>query len=1092
MNQSILHDNTSNGDSRSSNTDQLFEDQCMENFGPTPPPGQQKERLSLHGSSLSTSSSDGEPVDVMPQTSDRSIPESFQPGICIPLRQWMQCETDLGYQSVQLHKETLLRKTTVAYAVSELLIYIMKHNPFYPNESSFARRSSYPSAGGIIIGKMNCILYQPLNTNHLCISPSRPPACKMDNFVVRVFPSAERNAGSQSWNNIEGVDMIAPALSLQIILPFISNDFFNVDNRQDEGGEETQDMGFNLDVDMGSDLPYENAALSSGGGVDRSDELLSCHLFGALVYELFSTLKPYLAVSASVVENNADCLGEPSKKKSMQSSSSFSLPLQMSHTSQTTNNDDSRESVMQSQMQQAKYHSLQELGFPTSISLLVRDLLDCGWVEQFQSDNSYPSLRVASRDLHMLVRDPTRFLFGYRYGGSTTLQVNKDKLYGRDKESSLITDTFCRVSLSGTSEALLIGGYSGSGKSRIVQSIFGQVACAGGYIISQKFDEQLRESALSAVLAAFDKLCLLIAEKNSPQDIQNVVNDLVTVFGPQLSSLVRVLPNINILLQGASNAKSDDHRQPNQAFYGLDDTSNLNSIKFILQMFMRVVSSSSRPVMLFLDDLQWADSSLDIVHSILSDIGGSSCVFFVGTYRDNEVKSQPNHPLYQFIRNLHSSNVNSTVLYLDGLQQDDLNELVSDALGIFPRLCLSLSAEIHRKTKGNPLFVSEFLGSLVHRGLLQFSVKEGHWVWDEEKINAEDMTENVIHLVSTKMSDLPADTKTTLMIASCFGSKIHSNVISLLNSTSKYSFFTSELNNAVAGGYMVEDRSDYRFVHDKIREASYRLIQANEQKKFHFDIGMLMFYSGDYDRMDGTNSFVIADQISYGLDMIVYPPQRHTIAELFRSAALKAMKISSFTSARSYARAAESLLPTDCFNDSSYHLSMKILTVLGKACSACGDVDEAKNALSKILTNGRSLEVKLDAYYYMIQLMIAQQEMEQAYESCSDVLSQLGETIPSAVDQIQVSAMISGIGQSLGKMSDSEVLGMSEMDDSRMISLVHFYDQIASVSFFANQKMFVFYSCKLVTVRCAVSSNRSSWSRIDVSHVVLQRDAAES
>eukprot|EP00970_Alexandrium_tamarense_P010944 scaffold2283_cov118-Alexandrium_tamarense.AAC.1 len=394
-------------------------------------------------------------------------------------------------------------------------------------------------------------------------------------------------------------------------------------------------------------------------------------------------------------------------------------------------------------------------------------------------------------------------------------------------------------------------------------------------------------------------------------------------------------------------------------------------------MFMRVVSSSSRPVMLFLDDLQWADSSLDIVHSILSDIGGSSCVFFVGTYRDNEVKSQPNHPLYQFIRNLHSSNVNSTVLYLDGLQQDDLNELVSDALGIFPRLCLSLSAEIHRKTKGNPLFVSEFLGSLVHRGLLQFSVKEGHWVWDEEKINAEDMTENVIHLVTTKMSDIPADTKTTLMIASCFGSKIHSNIISLLNSTSKYSFFTSELNNAVAGGYMVEDRSDYRFVHDKIREASYRLIQANEQKKFHFDIGMLLLHSDDYDRMDGTNSFVIADQISYGLDMIVHPPQRHTFADFFRSAALKAMKISSFTSARSYARAAESLLPTDCFNDSSYHLSMKILTVLGKACSACGDVDEAKNALSKILTNGRSLEDKLDAYYYMIQLMIAQQEMDQ-------------------------------------------------------------------------------------------------------------------
>jgi hypothetical protein len=118
----------------------------------------------------------------------------------------------------------------------------------------------------------------------------------------------------------------------------------------------------------------------------------------------------------------------------------------------------------------SKYVPLQERGFPSSLSKLVRNLIDCGW-DEFLPDDAYPSLKAASDDLHLLLKDPNRFLFDFTGSGQVgELRPKRTKLYGRDNEISLITDTFCRVAISAASEALFVDGFSGSGKSRLIES----------------------------------------------------------------------------------------------------------------------------------------------------------------------------------------------------------------------------------------------------------------------------------------------------------------------------------------------------------------------------------------------------------------------------------------------------------------------------------------------------------------------------------------------------------------------------------------------------------------------------------------------
>ena len=205
-------------------------------------------------------------------------------------------------------------------------------------------------------------------------------------------------------------------------------------------------------------------------------------------------------------------------------------------------------------------------------------------------------------------------------------------------------------------------------------------------------------------------------------------------------------------------------------------------------------------------------------------------MFFVGTYRDNEVLS--NHAIYNFVEKLEASNVPTKKFSLTGLNQEDLNTMISDALCLYPRICKSLTEIVIQKTKGNPFFVLEFMQSLQSRGLLRYNSLQKRWVWNEDVMRAEDITENVLHLLSSKMNGLSDNVQTLLRVMACYGVKIHALVIGYLSETKEYSGIRNGLEEALEGGFIVKDEEEcFQFVHDKVHEAAYNLISISERKQ---------------------------------------------------------------------------------------------------------------------------------------------------------------------------------------------------------------------------------------------------------------------
>ena len=691
---------------------------------------------------------------------------SLAPPSLAPLRRWTEGESKKAPQTsgrcTTEYTQNLLRKSTVAYGIGELLRRV---------------RASL------------ILLDEQFN---------------IDNFVVRT--NADGQSSRPSWRDIKGVDILSPKLSVDIVEPsFLCS------------SDDQEEMGGYLEVEFPSHPDADGVAVF----FSQNEEDRRCHLFGVLLCELFSDRPP---ISAEDTHNNEG--GTES------TSNNFEAPREPAHKKAQLVDlravgvtgiayDGARREKSYSALQRGGYAASLEEGLPSSIQILIQNLLDCG--EDNRPDNAYDSLDAVVKDLHLLLLDPSRFLFDIEpindELGNPQLSFREYKLYGRENEVSLIMETFCRVS-SGKSESLLIGGFSGSGKSRLVDGLTARIDVSGGYVLAHKFDQMSQEKPMLEIVAMFNDLCHLIKVKNSRKDLLVIVNDLVRVFGTDLSTLAQLLPNIKAL---APQLKpSDDEHE-------IDNRMNIRSICFILQQFIRVVSSVKHPVMLFLDDLQWCDkSALTVVESLLCDEAGSTCLFFVGTYRSNEVAED--HDIFCLAQRLKSFGVPMTILSLEGLNPKDLNAMISDALCMFPRISEPLSDIIFQKTKGNPFFVLAFMRSLVDRGLLKHSINTRRWVWDEDDVSSMDVTGNILYLLSSKMIGLSTNIQSALKVAACFGIKIKESVVATLGT--EHSDIRDKLEQVVKEGFMVKvGTSDFKFVHDKVREAAYNLIPENERNQ---------------------------------------------------------------------------------------------------------------------------------------------------------------------------------------------------------------------------------------------------------------------
>ena len=474
--------------------------------------------------------------------------------ILVPLRNWNKNEREKIKTSCAdvVNKKLIVSQTTVAYGIVELLLL---------------RAKSHAAAA--------------TNNN----GQSLEEEIQIDNFAVCVNKGNSNSTRRRPWEDIGGVSMISPDISVSIEEPSYLN-FLMLGEDEDEISDGDSINGRCLEVEMTSSPLQGNSTSNSvadkvaGNKRSIGGDSSCLSLLAKLFYELFSD---------ETLCDDARKSDEADSKESEPKLNDHTRKKRMLSRAQVDFNQ------LNSTGQIPEVMHMQKSGLPASLCLMIEHLFGCDMGDCGQPlGDAYTSLEDVAKDLHLLLLEPDRFLFDKEVDSSATtdsiqLCYKKGKLYGRDKEESLITDAFCRVS-RGTSEAILIGGFSGSGKSMLVDSLRSKVGAVGGYVIKHKFDDKSQMSPLQGVISAFNHLCQRIRDRSTTQGLAAITKQLREAFGVDFNLLLRLLPNARILSPLGLPASPVNFA---------DESENMNtqSICFTLIRFLRVVSSPRRPVM---------------------------------------------------------------------------------------------------------------------------------------------------------------------------------------------------------------------------------------------------------------------------------------------------------------------------------------------------------------------------------------------------------------------------------------------------------------------------------------------------------------
>jgi PAS domain S-box-containing protein len=471
-----------------------------------------------------------------------------------------------------------------------------------------------------------------------------------------------------------------------------------------------------------------------------------------------------------------------------------------------------------------------------------------------------------------------------------------ERLYGRAREVETLLAAFDRVVNGGAPELVLVSGYSGIGKSSVINELHKVLVPPRGLFASGKFDQYKRDIPYSTLVQAFQSLVRALLSK-SDAELASWRAALLEALAPNGRLIADLVPELTFIIGDQPPAPELPPQQAQSRF------------QLVLRRFVGVFARPEHPLALFLDDLQWLDAAtLDLLEDLLTR-SGLQHFMLIGAYRDNEVDAA--HPLTRKLEAIRNAGAKIEQITLAPLAGEHLGQLMADALRCAPERVAPLAQLVHEKTGGNPLFAIQFLSSLAEEGMLTFDHDAAHWSWDLERIHAKGYTDNVVDLMVAKLTRLPAETQKALQHLACLGNIAENTMLSIALGTSAEQA-QAALRKAVRQELVERVDGSYRFIHDRVQEAAYSLIPEASRAANHLRIGRLLAARTLPEQREEA-IFEIVNQLNRGAALITTRDEREQLAELNLMAAKRAKASTAYASALKYLIADVALLPIDAW-----------------------------------------------------------------------------------------------------------------------------------------------------------------------------------
>jgi predicted ATPase/signal transduction histidine kinase/CheY-like chemotaxis protein len=622
------------------------------------------------------------------------------------------------------------------------------------------------------------------------------------------------------------------------------------------------------------------------------------------------------------------------------------------------------------------------------------------------------------------------------------------KLYNREKALAELTASFEDVYQHRmTSLLTLVLGPAGMGKTALINEVTSPLLRKNAYFIVGKYERFKEDVPYSGILQAFKQFIqqLLLGSEDS---LIYWKQEFLTALGQNTQVIVNIMPELADIVG------------PQPAVIELSTVESQNRFHYALQNFISVCSKKQHPLVIVLDDLQWADASSLKLLEYLVTTAKNRYLLIIGTYRDNEIDST--HRLSHTLRAIEEQRILRFVT-LEPLALDDIKALLADTFRQPQNEAItSLATLVHQKTKGNPFFIKTILQSFYQNNLIVYQTEHNRWFWDLSLLDKQAVTDNIIDFMIDKLQKLPSATQKALLIAAGIGRQFDLYLLALMSETTLANT-ANIVWEAIEQGLLVAIESQinwdkeswtthpdvsFQFLHERIQDAAALLIPAEQLKATHLRLGRLLLNQNSPEEIEA-KLFIIVARLNSGCDLIESAEEKLLLAHLNLRASKKAKKLMAFDI--NYTDTGISLLADNAWQD-QYELAFDLYQHHIERHYLLKHTDEAEHYYAIALKHTYSTQDTIKLYLIKKVFLDLEQDFLQAIQLMQEGLKLLGIELPQSEHalQLQLQQNITEIKTQLDSQSIESISNIPEIKDSKQKVILHLLQELWSSCYIAS------------------------------------------